>query len=94
MAFDFTDKPLIQCGKKNLCIYFFSPYYVFANSKQADTWATSQGAMFESVMKTSCGIIESCWSKERAPIDTFIMGLAASILEQNDYEEQVGVLYQ
>ena len=45
-------------------------------------------------MKTSCGIIESCWSKERAPVDTFIMGLAASILEQNDYEEQVGVLYQ
>lgn len=56
---------------------------------QADTWATSQGAMFESVMKTSCEIIESCWSKERAPVDTFIMGLATSIRERNDYDEQV-----
>lgn len=55
---------------------------------QADTWATSQGAMFESVMKTSCEIIESCWTKERAPVDTFIMGLATSIRERNDYEEQ------
>ncbi|XP_062093052.1 phosphatidylinositol 4-kinase alpha 1 isoform X1 [Humulus lupulus] len=57
--------------------------------QQADTWATNQGAMFESVMKTSCEIIESCWSKERAPVDTFIMGLAASIRERNDYDEQV-----
>ncbi|XP_050146495.1 phosphatidylinositol 4-kinase alpha 1-like [Malus sylvestris] len=56
---------------------------------QADTWATSQGATFESVMKTSCEIIESCWTKERAPVDTFIMGLATSIRQRNDYEEQV-----
>ncbi|KAM1348849.1 hypothetical protein PS2_003026 [Malus domestica] len=56
---------------------------------QADTWATSQAPMFESVMKTSCEIIESCWTKERAPVDTFIMGLATSIRERNDYEEQV-----
>ncbi|GLT52926.1 hypothetical protein SLA2020_262340 [Shorea laevis] len=55
---------------------------------QADTWGSSQGAMFESVMKTSCQIIESCWTKERAPVDTYIMGLATSIRERNDYEEQ------
>ena len=45
--------------------------------------------MFESVTKTSCQIIESCWTKERAPVDTYIMGLATSIRERNDYEEQV-----
>ncbi|KAJ8767237.1 hypothetical protein K2173_013634 [Erythroxylum novogranatense] len=56
---------------------------------QADTWGGSQGAMFESVVKTSCQIIESGWSKDRAPIDTFIMGLAASIRERNDYDDQV-----
>lgn len=55
---------------------------------QADTWGSSQGAMFESVTKTSCQIIESCWTKERAPVDTYIMGLATSIRERNDYEEQ------
>ncbi|KAG2703476.1 hypothetical protein I3843_06G130700 [Carya illinoinensis] len=55
---------------------------------QADTWGSSQGAMFESVMKTSCQIIESCWTKDRAPVDTYIMGLATSIRERNDYEEQ------
>jgi len=46
--------------------------------------------MFETVLKTSCQIIESCWTKDRAPVDTFIMGLATSIRERNDYEEQVG----
>lgn len=56
---------------------------------QADTWGNNQGAMFESVTKTSCEIIEFGWSKDRAPVDTFIMGLAASIRERNDYEDQV-----
>ncbi|KAI4295546.1 hypothetical protein L6164_035584 [Bauhinia variegata] len=55
---------------------------------QADTWGNSQGAMFESVIKASCQIIESCWAKERAPVDTYIMGLATNIRERNDYEEQ------
>ncbi|RVW21367.1 Phosphatidylinositol 4-kinase alpha 1 [Vitis vinifera] len=56
---------------------------------QADTWGNSQGAMFEIVMKTSCEIIEFGWIKDRAPVDTFILGLASSIRERNDYEEQV-----
>lgn len=57
---------------------------------QADTWGNSQGAMFEIVMKTSCEIIEFGWIKDRAPVDTFILGLASSIRERNDYEEQDG----
>lgn len=57
---------------------------------QADTWGSSQGAMFVSVVRTSCEIIEFGWSKDRAPVDTFIMGLATSIRERNDYEEQDG----
>ncbi|KAJ9704831.1 hypothetical protein PVL29_003061 [Vitis rotundifolia] len=56
---------------------------------QADTWGNSQGAMFDIVMKTSCEIIEFGWIKDRAPVDTFILGLASSIRERNDYEEQV-----
>ncbi|KAF2608454.1 hypothetical protein F2Q68_00043396 [Brassica cretica] len=48
-----------------------------------------QGALLESVFKTSCEIIESGWAKDRAPVDTFVMGLASSIRERNDYEEQV-----
>ncbi|KAL1309165.1 hypothetical protein HN51_051848 [Arachis hypogaea] len=55
---------------------------------QADTWSNTQGVMFESVTKASCQIIESCWNNERAPVDTYIMGLAASIRERNDYDEQ------
>ncbi|KAG4153032.1 hypothetical protein ERO13_D04G158700v2 [Gossypium hirsutum] len=62
---------------------------VLAACMQADTWGNSQGAMFESVLKTCCEIIESGWAKDRAPMDTFIMGLATSIRERNDYEEQV-----
>ncbi|KAJ4973006.1 hypothetical protein NE237_006180 [Protea cynaroides] len=57
---------------------------------QADTWGNSMGAMFESVMKTSCEILEFGCSKDRAPGDTFITGLATSIRERNDYEEQDG----
>jgi hypothetical protein len=48
--------------------------------------------MFESVTKASCQIIESCWTKERAPVDTYIMGLATSIRERNDYGEQVHII--
>ncbi|KAJ9152673.1 hypothetical protein P3X46_026216 [Hevea brasiliensis] len=56
---------------------------------QADAWGGSQGAMFDTVMHTSCQIIESGWTKDRSPVDTFIMGLATSIRERNDYDEQV-----
>ncbi|XP_039047721.1 phosphatidylinositol 4-kinase alpha 1-like isoform X2 [Hibiscus syriacus] len=62
---------------------------VLAACMQADTWGNSQGALFEGVLKTCCEIIQSGWAKDRAPIDTFIMGLATSIRERNDYEEQV-----
>ncbi|KAK8617600.1 hypothetical protein V6N13_080510 [Hibiscus sabdariffa] len=61
---------------------------VLAACMQADTWGNSQGALFEGVLKTCCEIIQSGWAKDRAPIDTFIMGLATSIRERNDYEEQ------
>ncbi|XP_010255687.1 PREDICTED: phosphatidylinositol 4-kinase alpha 1-like isoform X2 [Nelumbo nucifera] len=63
---------------------------VLTTCAQGDTWGNSQDAMFESVTKTSCEIIEFGWRKDRAPVDTFIMGLAASIRERNDYEEQGG----
>lgn len=59
---------------------------------QPETWSNNQGTMFDSVTKASCQIIESCWAKERAPVDTYIMGLATSIRERNDYGEQVCIL--
>ncbi|XP_028065668.1 phosphatidylinositol 4-kinase alpha 1-like [Camellia sinensis] len=65
---------------------------VLATCAQADTWGNSQGAMFESVSKTSCEIIEFGWSKDRSPVDTFIMGLATSIRERNDYDEEVSLI--
>ncbi|GAB4837929.1 Phosphatidylinositol 4-kinase alpha 1 [Ancistrocladus abbreviatus] len=55
---------------------------------QADTWGSSQGAMFDSVLRTSCEIVEFGWSKDRAAVDTFIMGLAATIRERNDYNDE------
>ncbi|GFQ00963.1 phosphatidylinositol 4-kinase alpha 1 [Phtheirospermum japonicum] len=63
---------------------------VLATCAQADTSVSSQGSMFESVLKTCCEIIEFGWAKDRAPLDTFIMGLATSIRERNDYEEEDG----
>ncbi|KAL2254732.1 phosphatidylinositol 4-kinase alpha 1 isoform X2 [Sesamum indicum] len=63
---------------------------VLATCAQADTWASSHGGMFESVMKTCCEIIEFGWAKDRSPVDTFIMGLATSIRERNDYDEEDG----
>ncbi|KAF9609104.1 hypothetical protein IFM89_013358 [Coptis chinensis] len=61
---------------------------VLAACAQADTWGGSEGSMFGSVIRTSCEIIEYGWNKDRGPVETFIMGLAASIRERNDYEEQ------
>lgn len=60
--------------------------------EQPDTWVRNQGNMFESICKISCKIIESGWAKDRASVDTFIVGLASSIHERNDYEEQVTTL--
>lgn len=45
--------------------------------------------MFDAVAMTSCEIVKFGWSKDKAPVDTFIMGLASSIRERNDYDEQV-----
>ncbi|WOK93151.1 phosphatidylinositol 4-kinase alpha 1 [Canna indica] len=61
---------------------------VLTTCAQADMLGNKQGTMFETVMKLCCEIIEFGWSKDRALVDTFIMGLAASIRERNDYEEQ------
>lgn len=61
---------------------------VLITCAQAETSTNSQGAMFDSVLKTSFDIIEYGWTKDRAPVDTFIMGLATSIREHNDYEEK------
>lgn len=63
--------------------------YFLCLLEQPDTWGSNQGATLESIFKTSCEIIDSGWAKDRAPVDTFIMGLASSIRERNDYEEQV-----
>ncbi|XP_052198254.1 phosphatidylinositol 4-kinase alpha 1 [Diospyros lotus] len=63
---------------------------VLATCAQADTWANSQGAMFDSVLRASCEIIEFGWSKDRSPVDTFIMGLATSVRERSDCEEEDG----
>ncbi|XP_031499033.1 phosphatidylinositol 4-kinase alpha 1 [Nymphaea colorata] len=48
----------------------------------------TQDAMFDSVTKTCCEIIEFGWNKDKAPVESFILALAASIRERNDYEEQ------
>lgn len=45
--------------------------------------------MFESVLKTSCEIIQFGWNKDRSPVDTFIMGFP--ICERNGYEEEVSL---
>ncbi|KAI4318629.1 hypothetical protein MLD38_032306 [Melastoma candidum] len=57
---------------------------------QADTWGTSQRTILQTVLNTCCKVIEYGWSTDRAPIDTFIMGLVASVRDRNDYEEQEG----
>ncbi|KAI3781825.1 hypothetical protein L2E82_11851 [Cichorium intybus] len=79
-----------QCGANRGCVY---RVITRKGCGQADTWASSQGAMFESVLKASCEIIDYRWTKDRAPVDTFIMGLATSIRERSDYEEEQFLLY-
>ncbi|KAL6517281.1 Phosphatidylinositol 4-kinase alpha 1 [Orobanche minor] len=56
---------------------------------QADTSASSQGSMFGSVLKTCCEIIEF-EQGDQSPVGPFIQGLATSIRERNDYEEEDG----
>ncbi|XP_042443658.1 phosphatidylinositol 4-kinase alpha 1-like [Zingiber officinale] len=63
---------------------------VLTTCAQADMLGNNRGAMFETVTKLCCEIIEFGWSKDRALVDTFVMGLASCIRERNDYEEQDG----
>ncbi|KAK4424153.1 Phosphatidylinositol 4-kinase alpha 1 [Sesamum alatum] len=63
---------------------------VLATCAQAESGPSNQGAMFETVLKTCSEIIEFGWTKDRAPLDTFIMGLTTSIRERNYYEEEDG----
>ena len=49
--------------------------------------------MFDSVLKTCCGIVEFGWNKDRSPVDTFIIGLATSTRERNEYGDEVGVIF-
>ncbi|KAI3521762.1 hypothetical protein L1887_11236 [Cichorium endivia] len=42
---------------------------------------------FKMPLNASCEIIDYGWTKDRAPVDTFIMGLATSI-----YDEEVGYI--
>ncbi|KAJ0242191.1 Phosphatidylinositol 3-/4-kinase [Hirschfeldia incana] len=62
---------------------------VLAVCAQPDTWVRNKRNIFESVSKICCEIIESGWAKDRALVNTFIVGLASRIHEKNDYEEQV-----
>lgn len=57
--------------------------------EQPDTWVRNKRNIFESVSKICCEIIESGWAKDRALVNTFIVGLASRIHEKNDYDEQV-----
>lgn len=76
-----------------LCLNLYCFYYCnHCLLLQAETLGSSQGAMFQGVLKTSCEIIEFGWTKDRSPVDTFIMGLAACIRERNDSDEKVSAV--
>ncbi|KAG2703478.1 hypothetical protein I3843_06G130700 [Carya illinoinensis] len=79
---------LVICLIDQLAIPVLVPGTPREQIATSNSATSSTQTMFESVMKTSCQIIESCWTKDRAPVDTYIMGLATSIRERNDYEEQ------
>ncbi|KAI3901545.1 hypothetical protein MKW92_021504 [Papaver armeniacum] len=81
----------VSCGSQLLRVLLIRlKPLVLTTCALADTANNNQGAMFESVTKTVREIIEFGWSKDRAAVETFIMGLAACIRERNDYEEQEG----
>ncbi|KAH9313531.1 hypothetical protein KI387_022158, partial [Taxus chinensis] len=79
----------VICGSQVLRVLLLRlKALVLMTCAQADTWGNSQGALFESVSKTSCDIIAFGWDKDRAPIESFILALAANIRERVDYDEQ------
>ncbi|KAI3946246.1 hypothetical protein MKW92_036691 [Papaver armeniacum] len=80
----------VSCGSQLLRVLLIRlKPLVLTTCALADTANNNQGAMFESVTKTVREIIEFA-EKDRAAVETFIMGLAACIRERNDYEEQEG----
>ncbi|BBM99121.1 phosphatidylinositol 4-kinase A [Marchantia polymorpha subsp. ruderalis] len=49
---------------------------------QANTWGTSLGSSFESIIKGSCTLIEVGWKSDRAAVESFVLSLAAQIREK------------
>ncbi|KAL4194748.1 hypothetical protein AMTRI_Chr05g70010 [Amborella trichopoda] len=63
---------------------------VLTTCAQADSWGNSQCAIFESVTRTCREIIEFGWNQDKGSVESFILALATSIRERNDYDEQEG----
>lgn len=59
-----------------------------ATCAQADTWETSQGQVFGSVVRTSCKLIDCGWKSDRASIESFLLSLAAYIREVAEQDER------
>ncbi|PKA52366.1 Phosphatidylinositol 4-kinase alpha [Apostasia shenzhenica] len=60
---------------------------VLTTCAQVDMSSNNPGAIFEAITKLCCKIVEFGWNKDRALVDTFIMGLASCIRERNDDED-------
>ncbi|PWA80976.1 Armadillo-type fold [Artemisia annua] len=52
----------------------------------AATWGSGQGAMFECVLKASCENIEYGWTKDRAPVDTFVPGIPSGSMKEHSMD--------
>ncbi|PWA59035.1 Armadillo-type fold [Artemisia annua] len=67
---DGISKIAVTRGSHQLRVLFirFKPL-MLTTCDQAATWGSSQGAMFECVLKASCENIEYGLTKDRAPVD-------------------------
>lgn len=51
--------------------------------EQANTWGSSPGPFFESIIKGVCTLIDAGWVSERGTVESFLLALAAYIRDKD-----------
>ncbi|XP_024530657.1 phosphatidylinositol 4-kinase alpha 1 [Selaginella moellendorffii] len=54
----------------------------------ADTWGTNQGALFKSVVRSTCSIIQAGWNEDRSAVESFLLSLAAHVRQHSEQEDK------
>ncbi|BBM99420.1 phosphatidylinositol 4-kinase A [Marchantia polymorpha subsp. ruderalis] len=61
---------------------------ILGTCAQAETWGTGQSFVYESMLKSSCLLLETAWNSDKSSVESFLLSLAAHIRERVEHGEK------